>query len=330
MVKNIESKLARTAFNRNLEKLTEKTNSNHFTVVTFKKFHIVTVAKVMSTTLNTLADDNNLPCYDVNVSKDTLEIKTFTHHVGSKRRDGITNHFKEDWKNQLEGKSSKRDFIFLMRNPIDRFVTGFFEDNMVNLLNSFNHGDKSSTAWCRSFLELKKYKPEDIDLFLLAMNVDGISPWKHIENFKSSLIYDMYKDLVESLINSHFGNIHTNAFYSHHTRPYLLTYCKFLYNKQIDESKVKFLDIGKTDVIEYINETYASNLLNTKGNKRDNIMKDIITNGFKKHIITIINLLYVDIEVYSTLCKDAGYEHEVDNLIGFSLNKWYENHEGLI
>ena len=59
-------------------------------------------------------------------------------------------------------------------------------------------------------------------------------------------------------------------------------------------------------------------------------MKDIITNGFKKHIITIINLLYVDIEVYSILCKHAGYEHEVDNLIGFSLNKWYENHEGLI
>ena len=329
-MKNSKSKLAKTAFNRNLENLSKNTNNIHFTVVTFSKFHLVTVAKVMSTSLNKIAEDNNLPCYDTNISKDSLEIKTFTYHVGSKRKDGITNHFKDDWKSQLEGKSSKRDFIFLMRNPIDRFITGFFEDNMVNLLNSFNHGDKSSTAWCRSLLELKKYKSEDIDLFLMAMNVDGISPWKHIENFKSSLIYEMYNDLVESLINSHFGNIHTNAFYSHHTRPYLFTYYNFLKNKKIDESKVKFLDIGKTDVVEYINETYGMSLINQKGNKRDNIMREIITKSFKKHIIAIINLLYIQIEVYSMLSKHSGYEHEMDNLIGYSLNKWYENHEGLI
>ena len=59
-------------------------------------------------------------------------------------------------------------------------------------------------------------------------------------------------------------------------------------------------------------------------------MREIITKSFKKHIITIINLLYIQIEVYSMLSKHSGYEHEMDNLIGYSLNKWYENHEGLI
>ena len=330
-MKNSKSKLARTAFNRNIEKLTSKIGYARFTIITFPKFHLITVPKVMSTSLNKIAEDSNVPCYEANISKDTLKMENIKYHVNSKRKDGITKHFEDDWNTQLEGKSSIRDFIFLMRNPIDRFITGFYEDNMVNILHNFNHGDNSSSAWCRSLLEMKKYKSQDIDLFLMSMNVDPMSPWNEIENFKTSEIYDMYNDLVDSLINSHFQNIQNTNFYTHHTRPYLSTYLKFVSNKNIDESKIKFLDISQTDVVEYLNDTYKTEFFNRRGNERSNILREIITNSFKKHIITIVNFLFLDMDVYSQLCKLGKYEnYNTEYLIRESLNKWYQNDEGLI
>lgn len=227
---------------------------------------------------------NLLSQYDViNVSHDVIE-------------------FSKDWETMVTGNSSNKDFIFLMRDPIDKFITGIMQDVVFQ--------DFKMDA--PPILEILKTYPNktELDDFLKFHKkktvMENTDEWWHIPTVVwPKYVYDVMFYIVNNILTKWFSDItNISEYRKGHSSLNLFLCYKILFNSNVDVSKIKILDINTEDIYDFLIETYKIDVninYKEKSNPSAIIFKDIVKSSMKKYEDLLISVLSIDILLYCDL-----------------------------
>jgi len=209
-----------------------------------------------------------------------------------------------DWYNLLNGGEVSRDFIFFVRNPVNRFVSILIKDILFDNVNTNSE----------EFLEqFKEYSNKDeLERFLnlnLELSADNYY-WllENGESWKNELIKKIVGYWIGKKVSSFFKT-ETGANYISELKIsniYLIH--KLLLNSSADKSKLKIVDIEKENLKEYFDTNYGLNI-----SKRFNDKINIVPTPFKELVI-----LYL-----------KKYSHLVEGLLRENILMYIDIHEKL-
>lgn len=251
----------------------------------YKNFYILTQPKVASSWLHDLYFNSNTKKENLRffyVNQLTLELIP---------NDALTDEFVDDWYKLINNETPKKDFIFLMRDPLSKIVTGLMQDviyskllievtninNHQNLsleeINKFNnfHSKQNEFEWWRNTnIELNS----DIERILFIL-VD-------------TLIQKWFKD-PQNIIELRNGHKSTNYF--------------LLYKILKNNIKSKIIDIEKENIFDFIQQTYNFNadvVFKKPRNKTPLGIKNITLESIKKNNLHfyLSTYLQTDILIY--------------------------------
>jgi hypothetical protein len=125
-------------------------------------------------------------------------------------------------------KNKKRDIIFLIRNPIERFFSG-----IIQVINSELEELRESNSQRNLFKESVGITDVGLKNLIRYFNIDELDENLDVENLKKYFIY---------LLDHQFGKIYQNI----HIEPYLYGFRDLIYNIK-DESKIKIINLDDCD-----------------------------------------------------------------------------------
>lgn len=289
-----------------------------------KKFYVLTLPKIASSwihdillTYPQLMDKETSDFYSSNVwiNQSTFELKTV--------KEGSSYHsltLKEDWKNLIEGKETSRDFIFFLRNPVNRFISILIKDVLFDNIDTHSQEFIENLSDYPNKEELNKFLKLNIELGTdnLYWLLDGGEHWKH------EYVGNIVNYWVDKKLDSFFNLEHDSRdyLYDFKTNNYFLYY-KLLFNSSVNKDRVKMLDIGAENPYYYFVEKYDLKI-DKKYEKRINklplVYKNHLTNYIKRHINIIELILRQDvllyIDIYEKLySKKLSYDSVYRNLL---------------
>ena len=270
-----------------------------------KDFYLLTIQKIASSLAYQLFLHNE-GLRDVSKSeihkneKNTVDINQLNFTI-PKYDDELSfdvNSFTNDWNLLLENKSNT-DFIFLMRDPINKFTTGVMQDVI------FNNFSMSSPHIIEI---LEKYpNKEELNQFYEFNKVNilnGNEEWWNILDLNWDIFtYNVMFFIVENMIDEWFSNVENIIEYRKgHKNMNLFFYNKLLFNSNIDKTKIKILDIDKENIYDYLVNKYDLTLTNSeskyKFNQTASVFKKIIKKSMLKYDELMSSIFYVDLLLY--------------------------------
>jgi hypothetical protein len=280
-----------------------------------KKFFILTLPKIASSWIHELflkyKDIGDRPFDDTlsnnfNMCSLTLKIGELDNNVSDDVRE-----FANEWENLINGKSSHKDFIFLMRDPIDKFVTGAMQDDIFNnfkinssdILESLNmHSNKDELNVFWEFHKNQTQYNEDIE-------------WWHDIDLRWPIeVYNVMSTLIDNIVTNWILNIdNLKYFKTGHKSTHLFTYYKILFISKIDKNKLTILDIDSENLGSFLKSKYNIPLNDDdifKINPTTIVIKHMIKKSMVKHIDIINSVLSNDILLYCDL-KNHLYSKKV-------------------
>jgi hypothetical protein len=132
--------------------INNKINLNYFS---FDKFVIITTYKVGSSYLRVLAENitTKNAFIEVNIENiNTINVMSNDFSYNDKS-ENLVGFIEDEWKSLLKGTLNKNVYI-LYRNPFDRLVSAFIEDNLKDLENKLLNRDDG----CSNLFSLCSYQ----------------------------------------------------------------------------------------------------------------------------------------------------------------------------
>jgi hypothetical protein len=202
-----------------------------------------------------------------------------------------------DWESIKSGNDIDKDFVFLMRNPVDKFISGLTQDVLlekfqpeypknVDILNSY-----PNKIELKEFLDFHNNIKLEKDDWWFEETIDWPDP---IGNVLDYLIHNLIKDWFDDSKNiANYRNYHkiTNI---------------FLYNKILSDigskKNIKIVDIGNENLYDVLNSTYnisSSDIrYKTQINKAPDKFKALILKNLKSYKDYLTSILFLDCFLY--------------------------------
>ena len=224
-----------------------------------KKFYLQTTAKTASSWCNNkFGDPNNI----------SFKINTLKGYSGATEKDDSEQtKYVKDWNSLMNGKSCKKDFVFLIRNPLEKVATGFIQDV---LLSEINESSPKSLLFQKYLLDLG-YSQYEVTSFCNHYNPlfhtqrdrgKNFQTFPDVANFGPDNIYlPIFYTMIESLVDHWCINIPRviNEVNQGHKMSNLLLVLKLLTfpPPNVDISKIHIMDINRQNIGESLNMKYG-------------------------------------------------------------------------
>lgn len=282
-------------------------------VSTTDKFLIFNITKVGSTYLSYklgMAYNNQLTLTD------TLLLKPVEEQPDKKT--AISGLY-ADWDAVLNSRS-KKDLIFLYRDPIDRFFSAFVQDWFNFEVKNESHFHKPNSPLKLHISEIKQnfinkgYTSNQIDFFFKNCLTD-IDIYSKLLNTNESLLSFNFREMVNTYILFIWNHITSDKYLilSHHNCSYLSTIINVLLNDDIDKNKIKLVDIGETNIEDVFN---LYNFGNSIKNKNHGYMYPGFTNTSNRPLADYIKQFLKASNKFNTI-----YEFHADRNTMYSTLK---------
>lgn len=295
-----------------------------------KYFYILTLPKVASSWLFDLS--HTYPeIMDIN-SKDDFNASTLTinqKNLNILHLDEVTSYkiddIEKDWSKLISGNNDlSRNFIFLLRNPVNKFVSGLMQDvlygapddNNIDPLDVTKHKfldyfvDYSNKEYLEKFISLNNQYQIGNPHWWTA---DG-------EYWDNDFVEDVVNYWIDKKLDKFFRDgLNVMHYKEGHKESNIYLYHKLLFNSKINRNNIKILDIDTENLYDYIITHYDIQSIisdvsyKEERNKTGKKFKQLLIKNTKKYsdIIAVITsdsiLMYIDI--YKTLYNvDLSYE----------------------
>jgi len=272
-----------------------------------KKFYLQTTAKTASSWCNNkFGEPNNI----------SFKINTLKGYSGSvEKDDSQQNKYIKDWNSLMNGKSCKKDFVFLIRNPLEKVVTGFVQDV---LLREVNESSPNSLLFQKYLLDLG-YSQYEVTSFCNyydptfheqrergKVNRKNFQTFPDVANFGPGDIFlPIFYTMIESLVDHWCNNIPRviNEVNQGHKMSNLLFVLRLLTfpPPSVDISKIHVMDINRQNIGESLNIKYGMKIKTGKMHAREPIFKHMVFSAFKKHIELLSAFLSTELTIYSEI-----------------------------
>lgn len=280
----------------------------------YENFYIFSQPKVASSWLHNLYYDDrtkeNTQSFYLNQL--TFEIQESTH---------LPNSFLENWKKFVNDEEIEKDFVFLMRDPITKTITGLLQDVIYDKLNLIIQDIKN----------YQNLKSDEIDeLYNFHVNQPFEEWWRNptfeinnkIEKILSILVDKIIQDIfndVQTILKIRDGHSSTNYFFLH----------RLLKNLKKNQSKIKIIDIEKENIFDYLKQTYnlsKSNEFKNSVNKTAPIIKKLIFESIYKNRqqFFLSTYLQTDILIY---CDIFNSVYDTNLTVNKLIHKIFSNNE---
>ena len=266
-----------------------------------KKFYLQTTAKTASSWCNNKFGEPNNITFKINTLKgypDAIE-----------KDDSEQTKYVKDWNSLMNGKSCKKDFVFLIRNPLEKVVTGFIQDV---LLSEINESSPKSLLFQKYLLDLG-YSQYEVTSFCNYYNPlfhthrgKNFQTFPDVANFGPDNIYlPIFYTMIESLVDHWCTNIPRviNEVNQGHKMSNLLLVLKLLTfpPPNVDISKIHVMDINRQNIGESLNMKYGMKIKTGKMHAREPMFKHMVFGAFKKHIELLSAFLSTELTIYSEI-----------------------------
>lgn len=274
-----------------------------------KHFYVITLPKIASSWLNdflmnnsNLIDDSNYSLkYDSSILIDKISLDITEDEQFSSNFYNF-NLFKDDWYNLFNKNGETKDYIFLIRNPIKKFISGIIQDILLDDI------DTKSNTFLNYFVNYKN--KDNLDKFLELddkLRQTELHWWTVDDTYFEDFVVDVVNHWVEVKVDNFFTNeLKIIQFKSDHKISNIFLIHKLLFNSSINEEKIKILDIDEESIYDYITETYNIQLdlyYKNKINKFSNNLKNIMIKKVSKYIDIIETLHREDVLMYMDIYK---------------------------
>jgi hypothetical protein len=287
-----------------------------------KHFYIITLPKVASSWLFDIT--HTYPeIMDID-SKNEFWASTlnFNQINLSISRDGELSSYnfeqlQDDWYKLINGNNQlTRKFIFLMRNPVNKFVSGTMQDILYQNKENPDSDplDMNSSEFLQHFTDYPY--PEQLEKIKLLnskySNSEKNTHWWTQEGewwSDTDLIEVIYYWIRKKLYTFFKKGFNVRDYKSDHNASNIYLYHKILFNSNIDKNKIKILDIERENIYDYlISETNLGDHVSDitykeERNKTGKTFKKMIIRNMKEYIdlIEIVLkenvLMYIDIYI---------------------------------
>lgn len=287
-----------------------------------KYFYIITLPKVASSWLFDLT--HNYPeIMDIdskdefwasllNFNQINLNISKDSEHSSYKFEE-----LKDDWYKLINGSSEiSRNFIFLLRNPVNKFVSGTMQDVLYENKDNPNIDplDINSDEFLKYFIDYPYSNHiEKIKLLNSKYSVSerNLHWWTQDgEWWDDTDLFEIINYWVEKKLYNFFKmGFNVREYKSDHKASNIYLYHKILFNSKIDKNKIKILDIDKENIYDYLIGNYnlqdvISDLsYKEERNKTGKRFKTLIINKMKDYSSNIQIVLREDILMYIDIYK---------------------------
>jgi hypothetical protein len=285
--------------------------NDSFTKNTFifetNSFLIITAAKIGSTwckkNINGQLNDTDM-LSTFYFDRYTFEI--FNDDTFIKENDvNVYNKIKQIWNNFLE-KKEERNLIILYRNPLHHFISSFIEDFIVKIIK------KEAYPYFYYFLDTLPISNIEKNNF--------VKDYVYAENTKmiDESLFNKHQKIFKHLFELNFDYYITNKSYLEgHYTPWLSFVDLLINSNKIDNSKIKFIDIGDGPLEYQLKKYIKTNDDNPLTNYFETIEHSDNPKTFG-HIKTSFFSIYHQ-TVIDIINDNPLYKKTVDNLLQFEI-----------
>ena len=280
-----------------------------------KKFYLQTTAKTASSWSNMRIDDTPV---NLSFKINTLKAYTEAAEIGEGEESDYGKQQKKtikDWNSLMNGKSCKKDFVFFIRNPLEKVATGFVQDV---LLKEINEDSVNSLLFQKYLLDLgySKYEVTNFCNFynpnFHAQNKRGGVNSKNFQNFPDvsnfgtdNIFLPIFYHMIESIVDHWCTDIPRviNEVNQGHKMSNLLFILKILTYPphNVDISKIHVMDINRQNIGESLNSKYGMKIDTAKAHSREPYFKHMVFAAFKKHLPLLSSFLSTELTIYSEI-----------------------------
>lgn len=206
--------------------------------------------------------------------------------------------FYRDWNNLVDGKSSKKEFIFLIRNPIDKKIAGFIQDV---LLYSLNHRSFNSPFLIKHWLESGFTRDE---IYEYKSECDRKN---HFPGFagKNNEFVPLLRKAIRPVVDNWFDStiIFINEVNDDHKHTnYFLHHKLFASrNNKIDKSKIRLIDIDRQNIGLTFQHQFGMKMDADKFHEREAVLKNLVYEAFLPHMNQLMSQIKHECLIYCDL-----------------------------
>jgi hypothetical protein len=270
-----------------------------------KKFYILTLPKIASSWLyEVFLNNHNLRDIPKNKLKNkddnSVGINQITLNTAFNPNEVSYDiiEFSKDWANLIDGSVIDSDVIFLMRDPIDKFITGIMQDfifkefkmnspHILKILNTYPNKKELE----QFFVFDKENTPQLNDEW-----------WHNPGMYWPEYTYNVMYYIVSSILENWISDVDNIQDYRQsHSSLNLFLYYKILFNSNIKKDTIKIVDIDTENIYDYLVKNYnmpIHNDFNTKLNPTADVFKKIVKTSIKKYENILRVILMMDVLMY--------------------------------
>ena len=267
------------------------------------KFYLFTQPKIASSWADDRFGDRIMFPVEMNtLYSNRMDIDTWLRHNSQIKDPALIKKakaFYKDWISLVEGKSAKKDFIFLIRNPIDKRVAGFIQDVLLYALN-----DRSlESPFIVKYLVDEGISRNEIQRFKNA--TDGGGQRFPYYTGEEGEFLPILRKLVKVSVDDWFANVipflgTVNCDHKHLN--YFIHYKLLIANNnKVDKSKIKIIDIDRQDIGDTLKTLYDIKIDTSKLHERPYSLKTAVYEAFVPHLNKLMSqtkhecLIYCDL-----------------------------------
>jgi len=240
---------------------------------------------------------------------------------------------KRDWDTLIHGNTDiSRNFIFLLRNPVNKFISGLMQDVLYQDKSDpqKNPLDLKSELFLKIFTNYpNKSNLEKLKLLNDEMISKGFTGdwWIHDGDWWNDVSFsEIINYWIEQKFNKFFSaGFNVRDYKSDHKASNIYLYHKILFNSQIDKNKIKILDIDTENIYDYLIKEYKleniiSDVTYKDGrNVSSKVFKKLLIKNSKNYSEFIQVVLREDIFMYIDIYKkiygvELDYNHVIQQL----------------
>lgn len=285
----------------------EERSSTHFQIYITDKFYFLCNPKVASSWAYEhfgRGENKGLE------ARDSFNIADMTFGRGYKNGDDeLTKEMYNDWEMLLNGKSCKKDWVFVIRNPIEKMITGYIQDIF---LKHWPAESLENPVFLRHIKSIG-YNKTEIDAFVKQYIADSTKEgqdngtFPNVKNFgENNQFMPMYYDIVKSIVDYwaedtirvineiNYDHKESNLFF-------ILKLLAFPPN-EFDLSKIRVIDIDRQNLGETLKTLYGLKNINIKKqHSRQLSFKYLVFKAFQEHMPLVYSLLAHEALIYTEI-----------------------------
>ena len=304
-------------------------NKLHLNYFSFDKFLIITTTKIGSSYFQVLAENikAQIAVIDVNIENmNTINVNP-NKFLYNNTSENVVDFIENEWKSLLKGTLNKNVYI-LYRNPFDRLVSAFIQDNLKDLENKLlNKNDEFSSLFhfCSSqFNDTTRSELKEITFsyYKKRKKLDDYYLSKLLEKTVHS-----YEKFVQNIIEYFLKNnkVFGLSWLDGHNTPYLILIKELLNTLDknnalssvslfnIDEMDISgitnFEEISRDMVFKYSNKTETyTNIINQSNDSLVSFIRRIIKSN-QSIMLDVVDSLTHEYLMYIMISNNKKFKH---------------------